>query len=100
MAPGKVCLYLPFVVIVCTSMALGMVERPTRTPPPVSVLSKGIPGAPVSSPRQQGYRIAPKQEPGPAGREWDMRSLKCCPAMINTLKEGTCLEDTLVAFCG
>ena len=62
MAPGKVCLYLPFVVIVCTSMALGMVERPTRTPPPVSVLSKGIPGAPVSSPRQQGYRIAPKQD--------------------------------------
>ena len=44
---GKVCSCLLFMLIVFSSLAFGMVERPTTTPPPVSVLTKGVPGAPV-----------------------------------------------------
>ncbi len=47
MAPGKAWLCLLCILVINTSLAFGMVERPTPTPPPASVLTTGIPSAPV-----------------------------------------------------
>jgi hypothetical protein len=47
MAPGKVVLLLVFIIVFSSSLALGMVERPSSNAPSVSVLTKPLPGAPA-----------------------------------------------------